>query len=132
MFFSEVIRSRKITIARAAELSGAIIDAYKTVQDETQLLEVLSELEKDFDEVFMLKEALQFGQTLSETKIYEKEIREYAADLFARDMVLSAAFLQDARQPGATIQQLCLKYPYFSNFLASRAVVHEMAPAAAV
>lgn len=87
------------------------------MQDEDQTLFALTEIEKEFDEVRSLKQALNFGYQTSEIKIYEKEIKDYASEIFVKDMSLSSAFLQDAAREKMTIQELCVKYPNFCDYL---------------
>lgn len=78
---------------------------------------MLTEIEKDFQEVSVLKQALHFGYGASDIKVYEREIKDYAGKLFIRDIPSSNQFLQDAALPQMTIQQLCLKYPDFCIYL---------------
>jgi len=117
LFLSEILRSRRTTIARAADISSLVLEALSNVSSETEVLNLLEEIEKDFEEVTVLKQALHFGYRETDIKVYEKEIREFAAELFSNDMVASAEFLQNAAQDGETIQQLCLQHPDFCKFL---------------
>ena len=87
------------------------------IQTEEQLLQLLNQLEHDFEEVTALKDVLHFGHDNGEIKIYDHEIREFAANNFPHDAVSAAAFLQEAAQSGMVIQTLCLKYPDFCHFL---------------
>ena len=80
---------------------------------------MLTDLERDFEEVSVLKQALHFGYNPSDPKVFEAEIKDYASKIFTKDIVASNVFLQDASKPGATIQQLCLKYPDFCEYLQS-------------
>ena len=114
---SEIIRSRRTTITRAAEISSLVLNKMDEIQSEKELLVLLNNLEKEFEEVLALKEALHFGHSSSDVKIYDKEIRQYAADHFIHDAAGSAAFLQVAGSPGLSIQELCLKYPEFCHYL---------------
>src|SRR6266404_5309817 len=119
LFLAEAIRSRRTSLTRAAEISHRVIAMLPSISGETQALSMLTEIEKDFQEVSVLKQALHFGYQSSDVKVYETEIKDYASKIFSKDLNLSNAFLQDAARPGATIQQLCLKYPEFCQFLMS-------------
>ncbi len=119
LFLAEAIRSRRTSLPRAAEISNRVVSSMGKLNSEGQALELLTNIEKDFEEVTNLKQALHFGIHSSDIKVYETEIRDYASKIFASDMNLSNAFLQDAARPGATIQQLCLKYPDFCEYLSS-------------
>ena len=118
-FLAEVLRSRTTSLRRAAEISHRVITTISSASDEAETLSKLVELEKDFEEVTALKQALHFGHKESDTKVYEKEIKEYASKTFSRDMVLSSIFLQEAAKSDMTIQKLCVKYPDFCNFMLS-------------
>jgi hypothetical protein len=119
LFLAEAIRSRRMSLARAAEISHRVVSHMDMLNSEDQALELLTNIEKDFEEVASLKQALHFGYRPSDVKIYETEIRDYASKIFAWDITLSNAFLQDAAKPGASIQELCLKYPEFCQYLCS-------------
>lgn len=119
LFLAEAIRSRRTSLARAAEISHRVVSSMNKLRSEDQALELLSNIEKDFEEVLTLKQALHFGYHASSVKVYETEIRDYASNIFTQDMNLSNAFLQDAAMPEMTIQQLCLKYPNFCEYLSS-------------
>jgi hypothetical protein len=119
LFLAEAVRSRRTSLPRAAEISHRVVSSMGKLNSEGQALELLTDIEKDFEEVASLKQALHFGYHSSDVKVYETEIRDYASKIFSRDINLSNAFLQDAASPGATIQQLCLKYPNFCEYLSS-------------
>ena len=119
LFLAEALRSRRMSLARAAEISRRVVSGIGMLNSEGQILELLTSIEREFEEVTSLKQALHFGYRPSDVKIYETEIRDYVSKIFARDINLSNAFLQDAARPGASIQQLCLKYPEFCQYLYS-------------
>ncbi len=104
-------------MSRAAEISSRVVSRLDSLNSENQALKMLTEIEKDFGEVYALKQALHFGYQPSEIKVYEAEIKEFASKALAKDIQLSNAFLQDATTQGTTIQKLCVKYPQFCNFL---------------
>ncbi len=117
LFLAEIIRSRRTSLRRAAEISNWVIRNLPKMTSETAILGLLTDIERDFEEVAALKQALHFGYKELDIKVFEHEIRQYASDIFAKDMVLSAAFLQDASKSDMDIQRLCLKYPDFCNYL---------------
>lgn len=117
MFLSEAIRTKRITLARAAEISQRVVADLPFIMNESGALMMLTDIEKDFGEITVLKQALHFGYHASDIKIFEQEIKDYAAKIFVRDIPLSNRFLQDAASVGMTIQQLCLKYPDFCDYL---------------
>lgn len=120
LFLAEAIRSRRTSLPRAAEISHRVVQRLPKMNTENDALLMLTEIEKDFEEVTALKQALRFGYEASEIKVYENEIKEYASKVFEKDIQSSTAFLQDAAEPGMNIQQLCLKYPQFCNYLYSQ------------
>jgi len=118
MFLAEVIRSRRTSLSRAAEISDRVIQLLPQMKTEAETLNLLTDVEKDFEEMVVLKQALHFGYSETDVLVYEHDIKEYAARIFTEDMALSVAFLQDASKPGMDIQRLCLKYPDFCQYLA--------------
>lgn len=121
LFLAEAIRTKRTSLARAAEISGEVISKLKNLKSEEDALRALTELEKDFEEVSTLKQALHFGEETSDIKIYEAEIKDYASKMIAKDMGASNTFLQDAAEASMTIQKLCIKYPDFCRFLIASA-----------
>jgi len=117
LFLAEAIRSRRTSLARAAEISHRVISKLNFLNTESQALFLLTEIEKDFQEVSSLKQALHFGSHSSDVKVYETEIRDFASRLLAKDINVSNAFLQDVAKPGATIQEVCLKHADFCDYL---------------
>ncbi len=117
-FLAEILRSRRTSLKRAAEIAHKVISVLPQVDSETGILSMLTDVEKEFEEIAVLKQALHFGYEESDVRVYEKEIKDYASKIFVKDMVLSARFLQDAATPEMTIQKLCLKYPEFCHTLA--------------
>lgn len=117
LFLSELLRSRRASLSRAAEVASHVVQTLSTLKSEDDALALLGALEHEFTEVIALKQALHFGYREEDVHVYEQEIREYAATIFGTDMVLSSSFLKDAAEPTATIQTLCLKYPDFCQYL---------------
>jgi len=119
LFLAEVIRTRRTSLRRAAEISHLVVSRLPQINSEDQMLLMLTDIEKEFEEVSALKQVLHFGYGPSDIKVYEREIKEYASKIFIKDIHTSNTFLQDAAQPGMNIQQLCLKYPDFCQYLLS-------------
>lgn len=117
MFLSEAIRSRRTSLSRAAEICHRVVSRLRVLRSETQVLDLLTQIEKDFEEVVTLKQALHFGYQSTDVKVYETEIKEYASKILVSDINLSYTFLQDAARHDISIQQLCLKYPDFCDYL---------------
>jgi len=118
LFLAETIRSRRTSLVRAAEISQQVLDHLPSLKSENQMLSILTDIEKDFQEVSALKQALHFGYHSSDIKVYEPEIKDYASRIFLSDMQKSAGFLTDAAKSEMTIQRLCLQYPDFCQYLA--------------
>lgn len=117
LFLSEAIRTRRTSLSRAAEISQRVVTRLPFLHSESGALLMLTDIEKDFQEVGVLKQALHFGYGASDIKVYESEIKDYASKIFVKDIPASNQFLQDAAGKQMTIQQLCLKYPDFCDYL---------------
>jgi hypothetical protein len=133
-FLAEIIRSRRTSIRRAAEISELIIRNMSSLVSESAALNWIEEIEHDFEELTNLRQALRFNYDASSIQVYEKEIREFAAALFQQDMAKSASFLKDAAKANNTIQELCIQYPEFCSFLITKTdkapLLAELQPAA--
>ncbi len=128
LFLAEAIRSRRTSLPRAAEISQRVISKIKNCRDENQTLSMLTDIEKDFEEISTLKQALHFGYEANDLKVFEKEIKEYASKIISEDLKASADFLEEAALPGMTIQQLCIKYPKFCDYLLSNSEKAKLLP----
>jgi hypothetical protein len=117
LFLAEELRSRHVTINRAAEISSLVVEALPQLSNEETVLTFLTQIEHEFEEVGLLKQALCFNYQDDDINVYTKEIKDFAAQLFESDMVASATFLQNAASPGMTIQKLCIKHPDFCQSL---------------
>ena len=126
IFFSETLRSRRTSVRRAADIAKRVADILPNFSSESQVLNSLWDIEKDFHEIGQLRQALHFGYNPSEIKVYEKEIKEYAAEIFKRNMAQSVQFLQDAAQAQTSIQELCIRYPEFCEYLMKHSEKAEM------
>jgi len=127
-FLAEVIRSRRTSLRRAAEISQRVIDHIQELVSEDQALAWVTNIEKEFEEISSLKMALHFNYQASEVEVYEKEIKEFASGLFEQDLALSASFLKDASSVDNSIQQLCIKYPGFCEYLMKKTDKAELLP----
>ena len=126
LFLAEAIRTRRTSLSRAAEILHRVTAGLKNWNSEEQVLAVLTNLEKDFEEVSILKQALHFGYHPSDVKVYEAEIKDYASKILSKDIGLSTRFLNEAAQSGATIQELCIKYPEFCDYLCTNSEKGEL------
>ena len=119
LFLAEAMRTRRTSLARAAEISKRVVSKLASITNENQALSMLTDVEKDFEEVATLKQAIHFGYEATSLKVFEKEIKEYASKILTQNLNLSNAFLQDAALPNMTIEQLCIKYPDFCSYVYS-------------
>jgi len=127
-FLAEILRSRRTSLRRAAEISQMVVENLSLFSSESAALSWVKEIEKDFEELADLKQILRFNNNISSIVIYEKEIKEYASRLLETDMMRSADFLKDASADLATIQQLCVKYPDFCDYLLTYSDKGELLP----
>jgi hypothetical protein len=84
LFLSEVLRSRHTSVSRAADISRQVVSHMDKLSGESDVLEVISDLERDFGEVAGLKAALHFEYRDGDVRAYEHEVKEYAAVLSPR------------------------------------------------
>jgi len=117
LFLAEALRTRRTSLPRAAEISHRVVTKLAALDSEEKALDLLTQIEKDFEEVSMLKQVMHFGHKLSDIRAYEREIKDYASKILENDITLSNAFLEAAARQGMTIEELCLKYPAFCSFL---------------
>ena len=116
-FLAEIVRSRRASISRAAEISEEVVKNLSQFSSEAAALNWVQEISREFEELGDLKQALKFNYHPSDIGVYQDEVKDFASRLLERDMRRSSEFLNDASAKQNTIQQLCIKYPDFCNFL---------------
>lgn len=114
-FLSEMLRTRQVTLERAADIASRIIKKIDEVQTEDEFLELIRILEQEFQVLQVLEDEISFVQDTTERMDMEKMVREFAINHLPDDPDRALAIMEDALLPNTDLEQLCLKYQDFNN-----------------
>jgi len=116
-FLSEMLRTHKISLERSAEIAQRILENINLIDTEEDFLKLIKELSKDFEELVRLEEQAHYRVEQSDRKSLDHIVREFVIYTIAEDLKLALALLQEVVNKKCTPQELCAKYPEFSQFI---------------
>lgn len=117
-FLAELLRTRKISLKRAAEIGQKLIDHINLIDTEQDFLKLVKELSADFEELNTLEDRVQMSIVISERKSLEHKVLDFVAFILPQDAQSAQAILQEAVKEDALLEDLCGKFPQFSQFIA--------------
>lgn len=116
LFLAEELRSKRIGLERAAEISQKVLDNINLVTSEAEFLSLAKELATDFEELVKLEDRMLRGRRIDERRRLEKEVAEFVAKNLGQNPSDSIKLMQTASAEEVTIQDLILKFPEFKKF----------------
>ena len=110
-FLSEMLRTRRVSLARGTEIAAALVPRPQDIRTEEEFHRAVRELEFEFQEMRQLSDELQLHSKISERKQMEKLVRDFAARELPENPSAAVKIMQDALQPEMTLDWLLRKYP---------------------
>ena len=110
-FLSEMLRTRRVSLARGTEIAAALVPRLQDIRTEEEFHRAVRELEFEFQEMRQLSDELQLHSKISERKQMEKLVRDFAARELPENPSAAVKIMQDALQPEMTLDWLLRKYP---------------------
>ncbi|OGE87678.1 MAG: hypothetical protein A3J07_03110 [Candidatus Doudnabacteria bacterium RIFCSPLOWO2_02_FULL_49_13] len=120
LFLAELLRTRKISLKRAAEIAERVIQNINLIDSEAQFLGLIKELTSDFQELFNLNGRISFRIDVNKRLLMENQVREFVVSFLARDVKLALAVLEEAVKENAGVDNLYLKFPQFEEFIQTK------------
>jgi hypothetical protein len=117
LFLAELLRTRKISLERAAEIAQKVLHNINLIDSEAQFLKFIKELTSDFQELFQLHERVFLHIKFDERKHMEQKVREFVVRAVVTDLKLASMVLQEAIQEDPSLDKICLKFPEFKAFI---------------
>ena len=117
LFLAELLRTRKITLARAAEIAQKVLDHINLIDTEADFLKLIKEMTYDFEELFRLEERVIMHMETGRRQQMEDKVREFVIMVMVTDSSLALSVLQAAINEEAKLEDLCGKFPQFKEFL---------------
>lgn len=116
-FLAELLRTRKITLTRSAEIAQKVVDHINLIDSEADFLRLIKEMTSDFEELFQLTERIQTTIKVDTRKDLEAGVREFVIRMLPQDTKLALEVLLAAIQENTKVDDLCARFPQFKDFL---------------
>ena len=116
-FLAELLRTRKITLRRSAEIAQKIIDHINLIDSEEDFLRLIKDMTYDFEELSRLESRVNMHMQVSKRHMMEDEVREFVVNVMGKDARLALSILQTAVSENASVEDLCEKFPQFKEFI---------------
>lgn len=117
-FLAELLRTRKISLKRVAEIGQKVIDHINLIDTEQDFLKLVKELSADFEELNTLGDRVQMSIGISQRKSLEHKVLDFVAFILPQDTTVALAILQEAVKEDVRLEDLCGKFPRFGQFIA--------------
>ena len=115
-FLAELLRTRKITLKRSAEIAQKMVDHINLIDNEQDFLKLIKELTYDFEELFQLEQRVTMHMHSTQREAMEGVVREFVVSIMARDTQLALSVLLEAIKDNAQINDLMIKFPQLKEF----------------
>lgn len=117
LFLAELLRTRKISLQRAAEIAQKVVDHVNLLDTEADFLKLIKELTYDFEELFKLEQRVMMHMETSKRLELENRVREFVIGVMGYDPNLALSVLQAAISEQTDMTNMCAKFPQFKEFI---------------
>lgn len=116
-FLAEELRTKQISLPRAAEIAQKVVENINLIDTEQDFLLLIKDMTRDFEELFRLEERIQMHVHISARKDLEAKVLEFVENILPQDTNIALQILQEAIKVEINIDDLRKKFPQFSQFL---------------
>ena len=116
MFLAEMLRTRKVSLSRSAEIAQKVVDNINLIDTEEDFLRLIKELTSDFEELFKLQKIVLLDVERSQRRDMEETVREYVINIMGTDARQALDVLVEAVKAESQLPQLCAKFPKLKEF----------------
>jgi hypothetical protein len=124
LFLAELLRTRRISLDRAAEISQRVVENLNLIDTENHFLEFVKHLAKDFQELFPLEDRINLRIRTKSRSELEKQVEAYATHIMSKDLDQSLAILQEAAKEDLKLIEFYAKFPDFKLYIESINKIH--------
>ena len=117
LFLAEQLRTKKISLKRAADIAQKVMNNMNLLNTEHDFLRLIKELSKDFEELFTLGDRVFFWVQANERKSLEASVRTFAIEVIPKDPKLALDVMLEAIREEVKLEDLKQKFPLFSEYL---------------
>ncbi len=116
-FLAEGLRTRKITLMRALEISQKVVENINLIDTEYNLLKFIKELSKDFDELAKLEDRISLYIKSDERSKTEAVVESFVINILSQNAHMALELMEEATKPESSLDQLKAKFPGFRAYL---------------
>ena len=120
MFLAEMLRTRKVSLARSAEIAQKVVDNINFIDTEEDFLRLIKERPSDYEELFKLQKIVLLDVERAERRDMEEVVREYVINIMGADARQALDVLVEAVKQEAQLPQLCTKFPKLKEFMEAK------------
>jgi hypothetical protein len=120
LFLAELLRTRRITLARSSEIAQKVLQNINLIDTEEDFLRLTKELAFEFEELHYFKERLSKNVHVNQRRELEKKVREFAASVMYQDSKLALDVLAAAVSDEARLEDLGARFPQFEQFIKTK------------
>ncbi|OGE79758.1 MAG: hypothetical protein A2660_02080 [Candidatus Doudnabacteria bacterium RIFCSPHIGHO2_01_FULL_45_18] len=120
LFLAEMLRTRSITLRRAADIAEQVINNINLIEGEADFLRLIKDLSRDFEELHQLSGRIQMNGRSRQRQDLEQQVREFVITTMSADLKLASDVLQAAVGQDLVLDNLCLQFPQFKQFVENR------------
>jgi hypothetical protein len=117
LFLAEGLRTRKITLKRAADISQKVATHLNLLDTERDFLKLVKELAIDFEELIRLEQRVHVYIQSDDRTRMEHKVKEFAISIMPQDTESALAIMESASKDGVSIDMLASKFPKFKEFI---------------
>lgn len=116
-FISELLRTHKISLTRAAEIGQKVLAHLNLIDTEQDFLKFIKELTSDFEELLQLHQIVLYRIAGNQRQQMENTIREFVISIMPNDMPQALEVLAAAIEEHAQLPDLCTRFPELKQFI---------------
>jgi hypothetical protein len=116
LFLAEGLRTRHISVKRAADIAEKVLAHFNLLDSETAFMSFVKELSLEFQELGKLQSKIVKDSHHANRRGWEKAVQEYATGILHSDSRHALDILESASHPDAKLEDILKKFPRFKQF----------------
>lgn len=116
-FLAEGMRSRKLTLKRASEITEKVLANYNLIDSEADFLSLIKELSKDFEELSKLEKDVLKQRHMDQRRHMENLVKDYVISNLHLHPQVSLTIMEEASKESSNLEALKQKFPEFNLFV---------------
>lgn len=117
LFLAEMLRTRKVSLSRAADIAAVTLMEFDKIFSEAEFLEAIRRLEFEFQEIKYLEQDVLLFSQISERERMEHLVKEFVIKKLPTDPKLPLDIMQQALVSGSTLESLSRRFSDFALFV---------------